>query len=159
MRTLKIIAVVLVLLIITVFIYRSYFHINPTVVYRFKNGTESHCFIVYNDDSAEEMKESSNVIYYNVPINRKINVHRTSSDVSERSLPFGFINVDTDSIIVGYDEFNENGIYFVKDTTIEQSDEESMGIFSFYMSNEMNEELERRHFEIYDSLLNVVSLQ
>lgn len=157
MRILKIIAVVLLLMVMTVFIYRSYFYINPTMVYRFKDQTESHCFIVYNDNSAEEMKESSNVMYYNVPVNRKINVYRTSSDVSKRSLPFGFINVDTDSIIVGYHEFIEYGIYFVKDTVIVKSEDQPLGIFSFYMGNQMNEVIEKRHFEIHDSLVNAIS--
>lgn len=152
MRLIKLIIVAL-LITVTISIYMRYFHLDRSVAYRFKDGTESHCFIVYNDESSEEMKENLNLMYYNVPINEKINVYRTSSDVGKRSIPFGFINVDTDSIIGGYDEFNGNGIYFVKDTILGQNTDNQFGIFSFYLGPKLTDELKKRHFEIYDSII------
>ncbi len=152
-----IITLVVVVGIILVFLWMYFFSFSESVLYRFKDRTESHCFIIYNDNSADKMEEVSNTLYCNILFDTKLNVIRTSSNVNKKSLPFGFSNVDTDNIIVGYNEFNENGIYFLKDTLIERSNDKPIGIFSFYLGKHIDERLKRRHFEIYDSLLNVVS--
>jgi|GEM_PF-6791851 len=154
----RFIVLILVVGIILVLFKMYYFSVPVAVLYRFKDRTESHCYIIYNVDSADKLKEVSNTLYCNILFDTKVNVIRTSSNVSEKSLPFGFSNVDTDNIIVGYSEFNENGVFYLRDTLIKRMNNKPIGIFSFYIGKQVNEELERRHFEIYDSLLNEVGV-
>lgn len=148
-KMILIISLIIIALITAIILYMN----TPRyLAFGYKTEFSGHNFVIFGVDKGMYLRKSEDLLYLNLNKRDEVNIYSIENYIQKNQLITAFKELNDSRTVSSIATYPENGIYLYNDTNLTERSSGSR-LVSFYIGNEIDSNIIKRHNSLRDSIL------